>query len=317
MTTGRAADAGAGAARCPGERVLIAGNGPLNLQLACELLAGGVTPLAVVEAAPRPRPAAWRDRLGAWRALRRTWCARARHAADAEARRRAGAVVGARRRAATATGAAHGTCCGRAFDRRIEVDVVRAEPRLPAGDRPGPRARASGSASSMSGSGIWRPRRTRTAAPRCAGVFAVGDGAVIGGARVAPWRAAGWPGWRRRATSALPRRRTPRPGGAAPGAGLPAGAVAAVRPPRLRPGTLTDDTIVCRCEEVTAGRLRAELAGGLDLAGRAEEGDARRHGPLPGPLVLRPPSRGSAPTRRTRAPSPRRARRCGRCRPRR
>ena len=45
---------------CPGERVLIAGSGPLNLQLACELLAGGVKPLAVVEAAPRPGPAAWR-----------------------------------------------------------------------------------------------------------------------------------------------------------------------------------------------------------------------------------------------------------------
>ena len=61
---------------CPGERVLIAGSGPLNLQLACELLAGGVKPLAVVEASPRPGPAAWR-RPGPWRAPRRTWCARA------------------------------------------------------------------------------------------------------------------------------------------------------------------------------------------------------------------------------------------------
>src|SRR5262245_52367008 len=41
---------------CPGERVLIAGSGPLNLQLACELLACGVKPLAVVEAALRPSP---------------------------------------------------------------------------------------------------------------------------------------------------------------------------------------------------------------------------------------------------------------------
>ena len=52
---------------CPGERVLIAGSGPLNLQLACELLAGGVKPLAVVEAAPRPGPAAWRH---AWTMVR-------------------------------------------------------------------------------------------------------------------------------------------------------------------------------------------------------------------------------------------------------
>jgi len=45
----------------PGSRVLIAGNGPLNLQLACELLAGGVKPVAVLEAAARPTIAAWRD----------------------------------------------------------------------------------------------------------------------------------------------------------------------------------------------------------------------------------------------------------------
>ena len=46
---------------CPGERVLIAGSGPLNLQLACELLACGVKPVAVLEAAPRPALAAWRQ----------------------------------------------------------------------------------------------------------------------------------------------------------------------------------------------------------------------------------------------------------------
>lgn len=35
----------------PGQRVLIAGNGPLNLQLACELAKGGISVVAVVEAA--------------------------------------------------------------------------------------------------------------------------------------------------------------------------------------------------------------------------------------------------------------------------
>jgi NAD(P)H-nitrite reductase large subunit len=38
----------------PGKRVLIAGNGPLNLQLAAELIAGGAAVAAVVEAAERP-----------------------------------------------------------------------------------------------------------------------------------------------------------------------------------------------------------------------------------------------------------------------
>ena len=53
---------------CPGERVLIAGNGPLNLQLACELLAGGVKPVAVVEAAPRPGLGRMAPGVDAWRA---------------------------------------------------------------------------------------------------------------------------------------------------------------------------------------------------------------------------------------------------------
>ena len=38
----------------PGRRVLIAGNGPLNLQLAVEFLGAGIKPVAVIEAAPRP-----------------------------------------------------------------------------------------------------------------------------------------------------------------------------------------------------------------------------------------------------------------------
>ena len=59
---------------CPGERVLIAGNGPLNLQLPCEMLAGGVKPVAVVEAAPRPGLAALRDALrDAARRARPAW----------------------------------------------------------------------------------------------------------------------------------------------------------------------------------------------------------------------------------------------------
>ena len=46
----------------PGTRIAVAGNGPLNLQVAAELLRHGVTPVAVIEAAPppwtRPREAA-------------------------------------------------------------------------------------------------------------------------------------------------------------------------------------------------------------------------------------------------------------------
>lgn len=52
MTTGAAQTLWRTARRLPGKRVLIAGNGPLNLQLAVELVAGGADVVAVVEAAP-------------------------------------------------------------------------------------------------------------------------------------------------------------------------------------------------------------------------------------------------------------------------
>lgn len=54
MTTGAAQTLWRTARRLPGRRVLIAGNGPLNLQLAFELIAGGAEVVAVVEAAETP-----------------------------------------------------------------------------------------------------------------------------------------------------------------------------------------------------------------------------------------------------------------------
>ncbi|PTE06898.1 2Fe-2S iron-sulfur cluster-binding protein, partial [Mesorhizobium helmanticense] len=54
MTTGAAQTLWRTARRLPGKTVLIAGNGPLNLQLAAELIEGGARVVAVVEAAQRP-----------------------------------------------------------------------------------------------------------------------------------------------------------------------------------------------------------------------------------------------------------------------
>ncbi len=45
----------------PGGRIVVAGNGPLNLQLAAELLRAGLDVAALIEAAPRPGLAAARD----------------------------------------------------------------------------------------------------------------------------------------------------------------------------------------------------------------------------------------------------------------
>lgn len=54
MTTGAAQTLWRTARRIPGKRVLIAGNGPLNLQLADELTSGGAQVVAIVETALRP-----------------------------------------------------------------------------------------------------------------------------------------------------------------------------------------------------------------------------------------------------------------------
>lgn len=53
MTTGAAQSLARSYRVAPGERVLIAGNGPLNLQLAVELLEGGVNVVGIAESAPR------------------------------------------------------------------------------------------------------------------------------------------------------------------------------------------------------------------------------------------------------------------------
>lgn len=58
MTTGAAQTLLRSGAVAPGRRVLVAGNGPLNLQLATELVAAGVDVVAVIEQAGRPGPSA-------------------------------------------------------------------------------------------------------------------------------------------------------------------------------------------------------------------------------------------------------------------
>lgn len=58
MTTGGAQSLVRAYRVAPGQRVLIAGNGPLNLQLAAELLDGGIQVAAIAEAAPHP--ATWK-----------------------------------------------------------------------------------------------------------------------------------------------------------------------------------------------------------------------------------------------------------------
>ena len=170
---------------CPGERVLIAGSGPLNLQLACELLAGGVKPLAVVEAAPRPGPAAWRQ---AWTMARTSPDLMREGFGMLMTLKRAGVPVLWSARVKDLSGdervqSAH--VAGRTFDRTLRCRCRRAEPRIPAGNRSGARTRREAALRRCRSRPSGERRPTRTAARRSPGVFAVGDGASLGGSRVA------------------------------------------------------------------------------------------------------------------------------------
>ena len=240
----------------PGARILIAGSGPLNLQLACELLAGGIRPIAVVEAAPRPTAASWRQILPM---LATAPDLLADGIRMVRTLRRAGVPVlwSSRVTALQGDGRVQAAIIG---DRSEPVDVVA----MNLGFQPEVGlARALGALHRYVDAGPGH-LATQTAADgrtSVPSVFAVGDGAELGGARVAMARGrlAGLAAARdlgravppdRRAQTALSRARRFQT------------ALAGLFPP-VPPPELADETIVCRCEEVTAGRLRAELAGGL------------------------------------------------------
>ena len=245
---------------CPGSRVLIAGNGPLNLQLACELLAGGVKPVAVLEAAPRPGIAAWRDLARMARAapgLLRDGTAMLRTL------RRAGVDVvwgtmldrlQGEDRVSTAIAA------GRAY----QVDVVA----LNSGFQPEVGlARALGVPHRRIDRGLGHLATATDAEGRTAiaGIFAAGDGATLGGARVAAARGrlAGLAAARDLQFAAPPDRSAQRALALAESFQNALWRVFAAPPITAATIPIADEIIVCRCEEITAARLRAEIAAGL------------------------------------------------------
>jgi glycine/D-amino acid oxidase-like deaminating enzyme len=247
---------------CPGEHVLIAGSGPLNLQLACELLACGVKPLAVVESAPRPNAAAWRH---AW-TMARTSPDLLREGIGMLAKlRRAGVPVlwsaGIKELSGDSrVQTAH--VAGRTFDRDYNVDVVA----LNLGFQPETGlARALGTKQRYVDTGLGHLESETDADGRTSvpGVFAVGDGASIGGSRVAmaSGRLAGLAVARDLGLTAQDEPATRN--ALAKARAFQNALWTLFRPVRLRPETITDATIVCRCEEVTAGHIRRELANGL------------------------------------------------------
>ena len=245
----------------PGVRVLIAGNGPLNLQLACELLDAGVTPLAVVEAAARPTASDWHV---IWRMTRNAADLAWQGLGMLRRLRRAGVPVLWQSRVTALQGddqVRQARVVGLDGERVLDVDVVT----LHHGFQPETGlARALGVPHRFVDTSLGHLATEADADGRTAvtGVFAIGDGAAIGGARVALARG-------RLAGLAVTRElgHTVTEDTAARGDLHRALAFqdalwTLFRGAPPQPEALLDETIVCRCEEITAGRLRAELATG-------------------------------------------------------
>lgn len=261
MTTGALQTLARAQRVSPGRSVVIGGSGPLNLQLACELLSGGVRVAAVVEAAPRPGLAAWRHALALVAASPGLAFDGLRYLRTLS---RAGVPV--------LWGARLLGCEGEDRFRCLRIATPASEQRIPAdvaalnlGFQPETGlARALGCAHRYVDQGLgWLETETdddgRTSIAR---VFAVGDGAALGGARVALARG--------RLAGLAAARELGYPAADAPEARRAlARALAFQRalwsifpPPRVEVAEIPDRTIICRCEEVTAGGLRAAQAEG-------------------------------------------------------
>lgn len=274
----------------PGERVVIAGNGPLNLQLACELLDGGVQVAAVAEAAPRPGLAQWRQAAALLRAapdlawdgffyLRKLRAAGVpvlwgSQPLEAEGEGRFRAL-----RLSTPAG-----------EQRIEADACA----LNCGFQPETGlARALGAEHRFLDQGLGRLETVADEAGRTSlgTVFAVGDGAAIGGARVAlaRGRLAGLAAARDLGLAAP---EDPAARGALRRAlDFQAALWTLFAAPPFDIAAIPDHTVICRCEEVTAGALRAAQAEGLASLGALKKatraGMGRCQGRMCGATVAR------------------------------
>jgi glycine/D-amino acid oxidase-like deaminating enzyme len=277
MTTGAAQTLARAYRVAPGQRIVIAGNGPLNLQLACELLEGGAEVAAVLESAPKPSPRQWRAALMAMRTapgligdgLRYLWKLRragvpvlwsrtifAGEGGDQvqQVRHAPIGTDGRIRRDAVESIAADTLCVGYGFIPSTEI------------------ARAVGCAHKLVDRhlGYLATETAGDGATSVAGVYVVGDGADLGGARVARARGvlAGIsaaiqlglpdvnPDQGERARRDLARAQS-----------FQEALWTIYRAPPVRLDQVADDALLCRCEEVRFADIRREIAAGHDTLG--------------------------------------------------
>jgi D-hydroxyproline dehydrogenase subunit alpha len=271
MTTGAAQTLARAYRVAPGQRVLIAGNGPLNLQLAAELLAGGAHVVAVLESAHRPGWGAWRDLLQAARYAPGLLADGAKYMAVLRQHRVpvlwSHAVVQAEGDGSV------GRVRATQFDRQgnplagtekvFEADALC----LGYGFIPSTElARMLGCRHDyvdrhLGYAATFTEEDGRTTVP---GVFVVGDGADLGGSRVALARGA-------LAGAAAARNL----GLKAPQAAADVNALHRAQAfqralwriyqaPPVRLDQVPDDTLLCRCEDISFGSVREQIAAGRD-----------------------------------------------------
>ena len=286
MTTGAAQTLWRTARRLPGARVLIAGNGPLNLQLAAELSGGGAHIVAVVESAPSPlrNPLAAAAMAAASPALvaqglRYHW-----------QRQRAGVPMQYDQVVAAVEQIESGLrvtleSTGNGSRRMFDTDVLCLGYGFnPANDL----LRALGCRHDHDAEQQRLiTRRDAQGRTSVAGIFALGDCTSLGGARVAAadglvagFAAAADLG--HALGPALAREQADAERAAARHRRFQQALWQVYRAPPRNLTQISDETIICRCEEVRFGDARAALADGHDQAGAVKRATRIGMGPCQG-----------------------------------
>jgi D-hydroxyproline dehydrogenase subunit alpha len=269
MTTGAAQTLWRSHRALPGRRVLVAGNGPLNLQVACELAEAGAEIVAVAEAAPSP-VTRWRDAL-AMSLADPALAAKGAGYLAALARRRAPLLHATVLTRVVREGAALVAALrGPGGERRFVADAVA----LGYGFLPSHEVlRALGAECRFDAArGQFVPLRDADTMTSVPGLYAVGDCAGLGGAPAA--REEGII-----AAAAVAQRL----GGTARSAEASAARERLAKhrrfqdalwrlyaAPRAKLSLATPETVVCRCEEVTKGEIDAALADGGPTLGEVK-----------------------------------------------
>ena len=238
----------------PEARIVIAGNGPLCLPTAAELVEGGANVVAVLEAAPKPG-------LAQWPVLARAAAADPFLMLDGAAlAHRLGKRLHWGRRATRLLGTDRVRAV-EAGDLTIEADIVALNYGFASSSE---LARALGCAHRFvpRGTGSMETLTDADGRTSLGEVFAIGDGARFGGAQAAQAQgivAAAAIARDLGLTVAEPReaRRTLKRA-----ARFQSALWSLFEAPSFDPATLDDATIVCRCEEVTAADLRGLIAAG-------------------------------------------------------